>query len=171
MLIGVRACAAVLAAFGAPFDAIRLRRAEASLTLPQCVAFHTDFSNRRCRSRVTASASASASASVCICIYIYIHAPTGRAQQQRRVRGQPVGLRPRCRVCADVASARHGRRCAPGPSNTLPGSLIAATTTTILLMPLFDKHAAVHINACACTASRPSAALWTTTTTRTRGSE
>ena len=45
-LIGQQACAAVVAAFGAPFDAIRLRRAEASAPLPQCVAFHTDFSKR-----------------------------------------------------------------------------------------------------------------------------
>ena len=46
VLIGQQACAAVVAAFGAPFDAIRLRRAEASAPLPQCVAFHTDFSKR-----------------------------------------------------------------------------------------------------------------------------
>ena len=45
-LIGQQACAAVVAAFGVPFDAIRLRRAEASAPLPQCVAFHTDFSKR-----------------------------------------------------------------------------------------------------------------------------
>ena len=140
-LIGVRACAAVVAAFGTPFDAIRLRRAEASTPLPQCVAFHTDFSKRTMQVKLDDIHLHLRGGYVHEYLYPWVNRSRSTATTSTKVAGWSSPPVP-------ASCSRHAPAARP-PVRPRPLEHSAGIVrNNAALTPLFDTHAAVHVNAC-----------------------